>query len=86
MKTPYNKSKIMRNAWYLLKRKIVKTFSAALCKAWFNEKLNVVRALAEGRTITESKALACNAPNSPEFAAGCLAYYADARSGQYFGD
>ena len=41
MKATYNKSKIMRNAWYLKKSQPSMTFSACLRKAWRNEKLAV---------------------------------------------
>lgn len=37
-RTRYNKSKIMRNAWYLKRANASMTFSACLRKAWRNEK------------------------------------------------
>ena len=39
MKATYNKSKIMRNAWYLKRANASMSFSAYLRKAWRNEKL-----------------------------------------------
>lgn len=57
MKTTYNTSKIMRNAWYL--KKVVTpttSFGECLRKAWRNEKMNMAMARIEGRTIEESKA------------------------------
>ena len=42
MKATYNKSKIMRNAWYLKRANASMTFSACLRKAWRNEKLAVM--------------------------------------------
>ena len=41
MKATYNKSKIMRNAWYLKRANASMSFSACLKKAWRNEKLAV---------------------------------------------
>lgn len=38
MKTRYNKSKIMRNAWFLRKIQPTMAFSVCLRKAWRNEK------------------------------------------------
>lgn len=74
----------MRNAWYMMKRKLVSTFSAALRKAWWNEKRAIITTRIEGRTMAEAKPY--NLPTGPAFAAGCLDYYASAQSGQYFGD
>lgn len=84
MQPTYNKSKIMRNAWYLMKRKLVSTFGAALRKAWWNEKRAVITAKIEGRTMTSAKPY--NLPTGSAFAAGCLDCYANAQNGQYFGD
>lgn len=53
MKTTYNKSKIMRNAWYLKRVQPSKSFSECLRKAWRNEKLAVMTARVEGRTTEE---------------------------------
>lgn len=53
--TRYNKSKIMRNAWYLKRANASMTFSACLRKAWRNEKLAVMTAIIENRLMEESK-------------------------------
>ena len=55
MKATYNKSKIMRNAWYLKKSQPSMTFSACLRKAWRNEKLAVMTAIIENRPMEEPK-------------------------------
>ena len=55
MKATYNKSKIMRNAWYLKRANASMTFSACLRKAWRNEKLAVMTAIIENRPMEESK-------------------------------
>lgn len=89
MKAVYNKSKIMLNAWYMFRVKMVKNFAEALRKAWNNEKLANIRAMIEGRTLEASAPKTTgehNVATSIAFAAGCLDYYADARPGQYFGD
>ena len=52
MKT-YNKSKIMKNAWYLKKVQPTMTFSACLKKAWRNEKISVLTAIIENRPMEE---------------------------------
>lgn len=54
-RTRYNKSKIMRNAWYLKRANASMTFSACLRKAWRNEKLAVMTAIIENRPMEESK-------------------------------
>ena len=48
----YNLSKIFRNAWYMFKTKMCKTFAAALRKAWRSEKLAMLAAKIEGKTVT----------------------------------
>lgn len=86
MKAKYNKSKIMRNAWYMIKVKMVKTFAAALRKAWANEKRQMWNAMAENRVYDAFVELTpYSLPTEPAFAAGCGDYYAG-RSGQYVGD
>jgi len=55
MKATYNKSKIMRNAWYLKKSQPLMTFSACLRKAWRNEKMAVMTAIIENRPMEEPK-------------------------------
>ena len=57
-RTRYNKSKIMRNAWYLKRANASMTFSACLRKAWRNEKLAVMTAIIENRLMEESKVTA----------------------------
>lgn len=89
MKAVYNKSKIMRNAWYMFRVKMVKSFAEALRKAWKNEKLANIRAMIEGRALDVSGPITTREHNvaaSMAFVAGCLDYYANARTGQYFGD
>ena len=55
-RTRYNKSKIMRNAWYLKRANASMTFSACLRKAWRNEKLAVMTAKIENRPTEQPKA------------------------------
>ena len=55
MKATYNKSKIMRNAWYLKRANASMSFSACLRKAWRNEKLAVMTAIIENRPMEEPK-------------------------------
>lgn len=78
MKATYNKSKIMRNAWYLKKVNASMTFSACLRKAWRNEKQTMRTARIEGRTenpVTEYH---------PELLQVPANYYGV--TGQYYGD
>ena len=49
MKATYNKTKIMRNAWYLKKVQPSMSFSASLKKAWRNEKLAMMTRRVENR-------------------------------------
>ena len=86
MKPAYNRSKIMRNAWYMFRVKMVKNFAEALRKAWKNEKLANIRAMIEGRPQPASEPTPYNIPtgSNPAFAAGCIAYYGDAS--RYYGD
>lgn len=87
MKARIDKSKVMRNAWYL-KRVVMKarSFGECLRKAWRNEKLRIMQRLAEGLPAEEPMSKTGRSEHSTEFVAGCLAYYAEARPGQYFGD
>ena len=55
MKAIYNKSKIMRNAWYLKRANASMSFSACLRKAWRNEKIAVMTAIIENRPMEEPK-------------------------------
>ena len=50
-RTSYNKSKIMRNAWYLKRANASLTFSACLRKAGRNEMLAVMSAFIEIRPM-----------------------------------
>ena len=79
MKT-YNKSKIMKNAWYLKKVQPSMTFSACLKKAWRNEKIAVMTAIIEPRPMEEPKAAALD-PLPLIIPAD---YYGDSRT--YYGD
>ena len=56
MKATYNKTKIMRNAWYLKKVQPSMSFSASLKKAWRNEKLAMLTARIENRPTEQPKA------------------------------
>ena len=58
-RTRYNKSKIMRNAWYLKKSQPSMTFSACLRKAWRIEKQMIMTARIEGRTLATAPTSAC---------------------------
>lgn len=55
MKT-YDKSKIMKNAWYLKRVQSSMTFSACLKKARRNEKLAMMTARIENRPTEQPKA------------------------------
>lgn len=86
MKTRFNLSKIMSNAWYMKKTFMkTKSFGECLRKAWRNEKIAVRTAQLEGRTLAEPK-VTVQESVSPSFIAGCLAYYQSAPVGTYFGD
>ena len=79
-RTRYNKSKIMKNAWYLKKVQPTMTFSACLKKAWRNEKISVMTAIIENRPMEE--------PTRPALDPLPLIipadYYGDSRT--YYGD
>lgn len=81
MKTAYNKSKIMRNAWYLRRVQPSMTFAACLRKAWANEKRNHLLTKLEGRNLAEEDAKA-TAPWAP--VAVPADYYGE--RGRYYGD
>lgn len=83
MKT-YNKSKIMRNAWYLKKVQPSMTFSACLKKAWRNEKLTIMTAKIEGRNLVKEDAQAKMSTYRPELLTVPADYYGDSRT--YYGD
>lgn len=86
MKTSkYNLPKIMRNAWYMFKVKMCKTFAAALRKAWANEKRNVLYATIEGRDLAAEDAHATAAARMPWTPVAVPAdYYSE--QGRYYGD
>ena len=50
-KSKYNLPKIMRNAWYMFKVNLYKTFAEALRKAWANAKRHMLYATIEGRSL-----------------------------------
>ena len=56
MKATYDKSKIMKNAWYLKKVQPGKSFGECLRKAWRNEKLAMLTAKIENRPTEQPKA------------------------------
>lgn len=79
MKATYNKSKIMRNAWYLKKIQPSMSFSVCLRKAWRNEKQHVMTCLIERRPMEEPKAAEWH-----PLATIPADYYGDSRT--YYGD
>lgn len=84
MKAAYNKSKIMRNAWYLRKVQPAMTFAACLRKAWSNEKRNLLLAKIEGRNLPQEDAYAKNHSYHPEALIIPADYYGEAN--RYYGD
>lgn len=79
MKPMCNKSRIMKNAWYL-KRVSSMTFAACLRKAWRNEKLAMLRAKLEKSPAEQPKATEYR----PELLMVPADYYGV--RGQYYGD
>lgn len=79
MANRYDKSKIMRNAWYLRKVQPATGFSACLRKAWRNEKLAVMAAKIENRQVEEPK------PSQWKLLANVPADYYGVQ-GRYYGD
>lgn len=75
MKTGIDKSKVMRNAWYL-KRVVMKAQSFGVClrSAWRNEKLRIMQRLAAGMPAEEPRQVASLPEHGPAFIDGCLAY------------
>lgn len=55
MANGYDKSKIMRNAWYLKRVEPGMNYAACLRKAWRNEKLAAMTAKIENRPTAEPK-------------------------------
>ena len=84
MKATYNKSKIMRNAWYLKKANATMSFSTCLKKAWRNEKLAVMTAKIEGRNLAEEDAQAKTTTYNPELLTIPADYYGE--RGRNYGD
>ena len=80
MKATYNKTKIMRNAWYLKKVQPSMSFSASLKKAWRNEKLAMLTAKIENRPTEQPKATEYR----PELLKVPADYYGNSRT--YYGD
>ena len=80
MKATYNKTKIMRNAWYLKKVQPSMSFSASLKKAWRNEKLAMMTRRVENRPMEQPKA----AEYRPQLLAVPADYYGNCRT--YYGD
>ena len=79
-RTRYNKSKIMRNAWYLKRANASMSFSTCLRKAWRNEKQMIMTARIEGRTL----ATAPTSEYCPIPMTAAANYYG--AQGQYCGD
>lgn len=79
MKATYDKSKIMRNAWYLKRANASMTFSACLSKTWRNEKLAVMTVRIENRPaevkVTEYRPELLTVPANYYGVQGC--YYGD---------
>lgn len=84
METTYNKSKIMRNAWYMFKVKMYRTFKQALRRAWWNEKDNILQAKIEGRNLAEEDARARVTTYNPQLLVIPAGYYGV--PGRYYGD
>lgn len=80
MKATYNKTKIMRNAWYLKKVQPSMSFSASLKKAWRNEKLAMMTRRVENRPMEQPKA----AEYRPQLLTVPADYYGNSRT--YYGD
>ena len=80
MKATYNKTKIMRNAWYLKKVQPSMSFSASLKKAWRNEKLAMMTRRVENRPMEQPKA----AEYRPQLLAVPADYSGNSRT--YYGD
>ena len=79
MTSTYNKTKIMRNAWYLKRADSTMSFSACLKKAWRNEKMAVMTARIENRPLEEPKVSEWHPLSTVP-----ADYYGDSRT--YYGD
>lgn len=96
MKATINKSQLMKRAWNIFRgnNPYSYSFSAALRRAWEIEKANIAYEAkkateeAERARIAAYQAERRNNPIevSESFMAGCAAYYANSRPGQYMGD
>ena len=80
MKATYDKSKIMKNAWYLKKVQPGKSLGDCLRKAWRNEKLAMMTRRVENRPMEQPKA----AEYRPQLLAVPAGYYGNSRT--YYGD
>lgn len=80
MKATYNKSKIMRNAWYLKRANASMSLSACLRKAWRNEKLAIMTAKIENRPTEQPK----STDYRPELLTVPTGFYGV--RGMYYGD
>ena len=60
MKATYDKSKIMKNAWYLKKVQPGKSLGDCLRKAWRNEKLAMMRSRTARRSSRRPRSTAPN--------------------------
>ena len=80
MKATYDKSKIMKNAWYLKKVQPGKSLGDCLRKAWRNEKLAMMTRRVENRPMEQPKA----AEYRPQLLAVPADYYGNSRT--YYGD
>lgn len=84
MKAAYNKSLVMKNAWYMFRVHMAKDFAEALRKAWANEKRRHMYALIEGRDLAAEDARAQQTTYRPERLAAPDDYYGV--PGRYYGD
>ena len=89
----YNKSQIMKRAWNIYKgnNPYSYSFSAALRRAWEVEKATIEYNEREAkRAAIEAENAAARAKQTSatnvSWMAGAVAYYNNARPGQYFGD
>lgn len=99
MKTTISKSAVMTRAWKIFKgnNPYSYSFSAALRRSWEVERANIAYEAKKAAEEAEKARLAAYHASdeykaykasgmTADFMAGCAAYYANARSGQYVGD
>lgn len=93
MKTQVNKSRLMKRAWAIYKgvNPYSYSFAAALRRAWEVEKATLEYEVREARKAAieaeNAAARAKRISNADTYwTAGAVAYYSNARPGQYFGD